>query len=433
MLNNWIEAKIEAIKDPSAYSIAMGPFGSNIKTDNFVSSGVPIIRGTNLNADRFVDDGFVFLTEQKADELKSANAFPGDLVFTHRGTLGQVGIIPLNAKYRRYVVSQSQMKLRCNPEKADPNFVYYFFKSPQGQYALLANTSTTGVPAISSPLTSLRGIKIPLPPLPEQHAIAGILCALDDKIELNRRMNATLESFKRVIFKSWFIDFDPVHAKAGGNNPIGMNTEMGSFFPSSFDGNVPKGWKVTKFGDFLFPSGIRIGSKEAPEYSATVNGLSLRENNFNKVLSKSKEKNKKIVRNNLVFGLSRQTINFGVMKEDIGSVSPVYEIFNVDSNVYLPELLEMFIRQKMAEYINILKPASREGQSIDRKYLLSRNILIPDIIVQKQYQSFCSIFNKQIKINENESATLASLRDALLPKLMRGEVRVKLNEEENHG
>ncbi len=105
----------------------MGPFGSNIKTDNFVPAGVPIIRGVNLNADRFLDDEFVYLTDEKADELKSANAFPNDLVFTHRGTLGQVGIIPQNAKFKRYVVSQSQMKLRCNPQKAEPMFVFYFF------------------------------------------------------------------------------------------------------------------------------------------------------------------------------------------------------------------------------------------------------------------------------------------------------------------
>jgi type I restriction enzyme S subunit len=208
----------------------MGPFGSNITTDNFVPQGVPVIRGLNLNGERFKDEKFVFLTDDKADELHSANAFPDDLVFTHRGTLGQVGIIPKNARYPRYVVSQSQMKLSCDNTKVDPLFVFYYFRSNRGQHALLANTSTTGVPAISRPLTSLKAIRIPFPPLAEQCAIAHILGTLDDKIELNRRMNETLEAMARAIFKSWFVDFDPVRAKAEGRQPDGLDADTAALF-----------------------------------------------------------------------------------------------------------------------------------------------------------------------------------------------------------
>jgi type I restriction enzyme S subunit len=112
----------------------------------------------------FVDDNFVFLTPEKADELRSANAGPGDLVFTHRGTLGQVGMISLTPKHERYVVSQSQMLLSVDREKISPTFVYHFFRSPLGQEALLAYTCTTGVPAIAQPTTSLKRIEIIVPP-----------------------------------------------------------------------------------------------------------------------------------------------------------------------------------------------------------------------------------------------------------------------------
>src|SRR3990170_882326 len=147
MAGKWASATVEEIAAPTPRAIAMVPFGSDIKTENFVSAGVPVIRGVNLSADRFLDDKFVFLTEEKADELSAANAFARDLVFTHRGTIGQVGIISPNARFRRYVVSQSQMKFTCDPQKADPRFIFYFFRSPMGQHELLANTSTTGVPA----------------------------------------------------------------------------------------------------------------------------------------------------------------------------------------------------------------------------------------------------------------------------------------------
>jgi len=258
MAIKWPIVTIAEIAAPIPNAIAMGPFGSDIKTNNFVPSGVPVIRGGNLTSGRFNGSEFVYLTESKADQLRAANAFPGDVVFTHRGTLGQVGIIPTNTHFKRYVVSQSQMKLTCDRGKADPAFIYYFFRSDVGQQALLANTSTTGVPAISRPLTSLKSIAIPLPPLEKQRAIASILGALDDKIDLNRRMNETLEAIARALFTSWFVDFDPVRAKMEGRQPVGMDDKTAVLFPEEFEdsvlGEVPKGWLIKpldQVADFL--------------------------------------------------------------------------------------------------------------------------------------------------------------------------------------
>lgn len=145
--------------------VAMGPFGSDIKTDNFVEAGVPVVRGSNLTKG-FVEDSYVFVSEGKADELRNANAFPGDIVITHRGTLGQVGLIPDRSRFPRYVVSQSQMLLSVQPERVSASYVFEFLRSPAGQHALLANTSQTGVPAISRPTTSLRAIRLLLPSQP---------------------------------------------------------------------------------------------------------------------------------------------------------------------------------------------------------------------------------------------------------------------------
>jgi type I restriction enzyme S subunit len=139
--------------------VAIGPFGSDITTDNYVDSGVPVVRGRNL-ATGFVDDEFVFVSETKADELHNANAFPGDIVITHRGTLGQVGLIPTHSRYPRYVVSQSQMLLSVDTDQATPRYVLELLRSEGGQHALLANTSQTGVPAIARP-TSNRPCVLP--------------------------------------------------------------------------------------------------------------------------------------------------------------------------------------------------------------------------------------------------------------------------------
>ncbi len=154
----WDVISIENV----AEKIGMGPFGSRITRDNFIEKGVPVIRGNNLTND-FVDRDFVYLSEEKATELKSSNVFPRDIVFTHRGTIGQVGIIPLNSKYPRYVVSQSQMFLRINQEITSPEYAFRYFKSGSGMERLLGFTSQVGVPAIARPTTSLKSLPIPIP------------------------------------------------------------------------------------------------------------------------------------------------------------------------------------------------------------------------------------------------------------------------------
>ena len=162
----------------------MGPFGSRITSDNFVPSGVPVIRGNNL-VNGFIEDGFVYLTEEKADELKSSVAYPGDIVFTHRGTLGQVGLIPESAASPRYIVSQSQMLLAINRQVISPKIVYYFFRSPSGQQALLANTNTTGVPSLARPSTSLKAIQMVIPNKAISDRFDKLVYSLEAKREQN--------------------------------------------------------------------------------------------------------------------------------------------------------------------------------------------------------------------------------------------------------
>jgi type I restriction enzyme S subunit len=268
-----------------------------------------------------------------------------------------------------------------------------------------------------------------VPPLPEQHAIAHILGALDDKIELNRKMNETLEAMARAIFKSWFVDFDPVRAKADGRKPFGMNEETAALFPDSFVdselGEIPKGWEVAPFRTVLKPRVERVQDANLPEYSATVDGLVPRSSYFKKQLSKSQSNNKRIISGDLVFGLSRRVINFGLMCDPIGAVSPVYEVFGVATDRFAPELLEKSFRVNMEFHLNILRPGAREGQPIDREFLLSKDTVIPDRRVQDAFISVTDTYNKRIRVALCESLTLAALRDTLLPKLLSGEIRIK--------
>lgn len=128
----WNLSSIDNIKDDGKYAIAMGPFGSNIKSENYVDNGVPVIRGINLNYFKYVGGDFVFLTEEKAATLKSSICKTGDLVFTHRGTIGQVCLIPCG-KFDKYIISQSGMKLTVDKNKIDNIFYCIFLNQKWGR------------------------------------------------------------------------------------------------------------------------------------------------------------------------------------------------------------------------------------------------------------------------------------------------------------
>jgi type I restriction enzyme S subunit len=233
--------------------MAVGPFGSRMKADLYVSSGVRVIRGNNLSGGREPEGNYVFVSEKTADSLASCCLRPGDIVFPHRGNIGEVGITPDDG--RRYMLSTSLMKLSPDRARANPLFLMYFFKSSAGRAALLVNASQVGTPGIATPLKSLRGIQLSLPPLPVQNEIAATLSRLDDRITLLRETNATLEAIAQALFKSWFVDFDPVRAKQEGRAPEGMDEATAALFPDGFEeselGLVPMGWRYVSLRDVV--------------------------------------------------------------------------------------------------------------------------------------------------------------------------------------
>ena len=161
---NWSVVTIDDI----AEKVAMGPFGSNIKVSTFVSDGIPIISGNHLRGYFLEEPSFNYITEEHAQRLKNSLVYPKDIVFTHAGNIGQVAMIPDDCHYPMYVLSQRQFYLRCNTEKAIPEYVVLFFHSKQGQHELLSYANQTGVPSIAQPATNLKKIPLKLPPIDEQ-------------------------------------------------------------------------------------------------------------------------------------------------------------------------------------------------------------------------------------------------------------------------
>lgn len=186
-MTEWSRARLGDLAADERSAISK-PYGSAIVRDDYRDAGVPVVRGVNLARGRFYDDGFVFISEDLADRMPGARLRPGDLVFTHRGSVGQVSMIPHRARYDRYTLSTSQVKARLDLSVAIPEFFYYWFRSPAGQHSILQGTSTVGVPGLARPVETIKSLSVPLPSLDEQQRIANLLNALDDLIDTSRRI-----------------------------------------------------------------------------------------------------------------------------------------------------------------------------------------------------------------------------------------------------
>jgi restriction endonuclease S subunit len=174
--------------------------------DYQVDGGVPVIRGSNLggSSGEFLDDGFVFVSEAKAHALRRNTAGPGDLIFTQRGTLGQVAIIPSNSRFSRYVISQSQMRMTADTSRVDSRFLFFYFRTPKALSLISARALTTGVPHIN--LGILREFPLELPPLPEQRRIAEVLDRAEALRAKRRAALAQLDTLTQSIFLDMFGD-----------------------------------------------------------------------------------------------------------------------------------------------------------------------------------------------------------------------------------
>jgi type I restriction enzyme S subunit len=397
MAIDWPSKTLQEISAPDARSFAMGPFGSNIRKENYRSAGVPVIRGLNLNAERFYDDGFVFLTEEKANELRNSSAFPQDIVFVAQGTIGQVGIIPKHSRYPRYVLSQNLMKVTCDTDKVDPLYVFYYFRSHYGQHEISAYANPTGVPCISQPLTSLKCFRVPVPPLRVQRAIAAILGALDDKIELNTQMNETLEAMAQALFKSWFVDFEPFRDEGMEGSPLGP---------------IPRGWRVGKLKQI---TELRYGKGLKEE--ARIPG------------------NIPVYGSNGQVGWHDESLVKGPgivigRKGNPGIVTwAPCDFFPIDTTFFVVAVGSI---RRMSYLLHALKLLDLPSLSADSAVPgLNRNIaymsemVVPPPRVIDNFDERIKPWMDKIYASEQECRILATIRDTLLPKLLSGEIRVK--------
>jgi type I restriction enzyme S subunit len=230
------------------YSTQIGPFGKALTPEDYTESGTPLLRGINVNKGRFFDEGFVFVSEEIADSLSKYICNSGEIILVHKGTIGQIGIISEKTRFSCYLMGNSMLRVIVDEKKMLPYFLYYWMCGNDAQWYLHSRLSTVGVPQIHKPLDTLRKLPVPNLSISQQQRIIQPLALLDSLIEINEKMTKCLNEYINSLFRSWFIDFDPVNAKAEGKLPFGMNEETSALFLNSFEdselGPIPAGWKV---------------------------------------------------------------------------------------------------------------------------------------------------------------------------------------------
>ena len=404
-MKEWKEYKVAEVIE----EISMGPFGSNIKVDNFIDSGVPVLNGSNLQGFKLNEDSFNYVSQEKADSLGKANAHRGDVVITHRGTLGQIIYIPEDSKYEQYVISQSQFRLKLNKEIIRPDFFVYFFHTRLGQHRILMNASQVGVPALARPTSTFKEVLVPVPPIDVQSKVMDILHSLDDKIEVNKRINENLEQQAQALFKSWFVDFEPFRDGE---------------FVESLLGMIPKGWRVGTLNEI---AEITMGTSPS--------GTSYNTNGIGDVFYQGRaEFGFRFPRRNMY---TTEAKRFAEVDSVLVSVrAPVGDINVAEERCCIGRgLASVKSKSNYNSYIlylmQSLKPVfdrfNGEGTvfgSINKKTFEEIKIIIPEEKVIAEFNPIIKCMDAQIRINEQESRRLATLRDTLLPKLMSGEIKV---------
>lgn len=388
--------------------------GFAFKSSMYKSTGTYIVRVSDTTANSVDVSLCNCISPELAHQYTDYSLKTKDIIIATVGSwptnpasiVGKVVRVPESAN--NALLNQNAVRIRSNGI-VDSDYLYYLLKEEHfSKY--LVGTAQGSANQASITLKDIFGYSFSAPSeIKDQHRIASILSSLDRKIELNNKINADLEEMAQAIFKNWFVDFEPF--------------KDGKFVDSEL-GKIPEGWKVVVFDNILKVTTTKTGKEGIPEYSVTNTGIHPRDEKFTKNLSKSSAKNKLIRKGNLVFGMSREILNWGIMKEEVGGVSSAYNVYIVDEKIVSTTYLECFIAQRMDYFADLIKPASREGQGVDKALLMKKIICIPpsevlDVFLEK-YNSIMHL----TEIRNQENSRLSLLRDTLLPRLMSGELEV---------
>lgn len=434
MSENMSSARLEELCI-AENGVQTGPFGSQLHKKDYVQIGTPIITVEHLGENRIIHDNLPRVSDKDKQRLKKYWLKSGDIVFSRVGSVDRRGLVRKTED--GWLFSGRCLRVRPNQEEMDPEYLSYFFGLHAFKDYMRRIAVGATMPSLNTKLLS--DVPIYYPPLHEQKIIARILGTLDDKIELNRQMNQILEEMARAIFKSWFVDFDPVHAKQASEKPVETDAEIAVLFPNTFVetelGLVPNGWKVKSIGDIVEAVGGSTPSTKNHKYwedgihsFATPKDLS---SLYSPVLLETGRK---------VTDAGLGKISSGLLPEGTVLMSSRAPVGYLAINQFPVCVNQGFIAMKcngpvskyyMLNWANHYMPEIKARASgttfpeISKKNFRPIPVLVPHKDVLNMYDAVVESLYHRIVSNLIENRTLVEVRDILLPKLISGEVRIE--------
>lgn len=441
MSSEWQKIKFDEIIDTLTDYHANGSY--EVLKKNVTLLDVPdyavMIRTTNFENNMMLDSNLKYITEDAYNYLKKTKVFPDDIIMNKIANPGTSYYMP-DLK-RPVSLAMNLFLIRVNTNKAIPRFIYYYLRANEAyvkSFALGTVTQTITKQAV-------RDLEIYLPNILVQGKITNIISALENKIELNRKMNQTLESMASAIFKSWFVDFDPVHAKANCTDEaeleniakeLGISKAILDLFPSEFEeselGMIPKGWEVCKIMDKLevVLGGTPSRSNESYWTNGTVAWINSGKVNEFRIIEASEVITEEAVKKSSTKLLPKKTTVLAITGATLGQVS-LLEIDSCanQSVIGLPETGELnhsFVYPCICNAIKELISHQTGGaqQHINKGNVENYQIVVPSSTVLEKYVSLVKPLLEQISNICFENQALEKTRDTLLPKLLSGEIDV---------
>ncbi len=388
--------------------VQTGPFGTQLHKEDYVNTGTPIITVEHLGENRIVHENLPLVSDVDKKRLSKYSLKTGDIVFSRVGSVDRRALV--QPEENGWLFSGRCLRVRPNQALLDSRWLSYFFGLPAFKSYIRGIAVGATMPSLNTKILS--DVPVYYPPIAVQRVSAKLFVILDDRIALLRETNATLEAIAQALFKSWFVDFDPVQAKQEGREPECMDADTAALFPDSFEeselGLVPKGWRVGKVEDLLVLAyGKALKASERLSGTIPVYGSGGITGCHNEPL------------------VNGPSIVVG-RKGTVGSLYwidqpfyPIDTVFYVKANV---PLSYCYYQLALLGLEGMNTDAAVPGLNRNNVYRLS--VVIPFNSVIEKFDSFVTLLRRRIFSNVVQSQTLASIRDTLLPRLISGQLRL---------
>ncbi|WP_421535269.1 restriction endonuclease subunit S [Pseudomonas marginalis] len=409
MTSEWRATTLGAICEVQGGAIQTGPFGSQLHTSDYKEHGIPVVMPTNIIDGGIEQNGIARINSFDVERLSQHKLKIGDIVFSRRGDVTKNALIRPDEV--GWLCGTGCLKVRLGNEKiAIAKYISHCLRLPETKEWLVRHAVGATMPNLNTAILS--AVPIFLPPLKSQIDIAAILDSFDDRINLLRKTNTTLEAIAQALFKSWFIDFDPVRAKAEGGEPEGMDATIAALFSNSFEesefGVFPSGWEVLKVEDLMeLPYGKALKATDRVDGPVPVYGSGGITGSHNKPL---------------VNGPS-------VIVGRKGTVGSLYW----EDRPFYPIDTVFYVRTKipLTYCYYLLKTLGLEGMNTDGAVPgLNRNnvyrlpVIVATTPILESFDEIVSSLREKIFLNRQLAQNLTTLRDTLLPRLISGQLRL---------